>query len=285
MTLQPLRVVVLSALMTGHRLVADWAERHGHELVLVVTPPAGAGLRYGRRANPFVLDLPRQSHVLVTGSLATVAAPVAAALAPDLVISAAFPRRIPPQLLAVPRHGALNLHPSALPAGRGPNPFRLVYEGASTIGATLHRTAEDFDTGPVLSVREAPLPTELSAVALRSASVDLMAQVLEEGAERAVAGDPGIVQNADQASHTPPFTDAEQLIDFTEPARMLQRKVAALNVLGPRAAACVDGLRVQIGHLQESGSGTRAEPGEVLARHGDGWTVQAADHAVRVYSP
>lgn len=68
-----------------------------------------------------------------------------------------------------------------------------------------------------------------------------MAQVLEEGAARAVAGDPGVVQNGEQASHTPPFTEVEQLIDFTDPARTLQRKVAALNVLGPRAAACVEG--------------------------------------------
>uniref|UniRef100_A0AAU2JZL7 Formyltransferase family protein n=1 Tax=Streptomyces sp. NBC_00049 TaxID=2903617 RepID=A0AAU2JZL7_9ACTN len=284
MTVAPLRVVVLSALMTGYRLVADWAGQHGHELSLVVTPPVGAGRRYDARANPLVLDLPQDSHVLVTRSLTAVAAPLVAALAPDLVISAAFPLRIPPQLLAVPRFGALNLHPSALPAGRGPNPFRLVYEGASTIGATLHRTAEDFDTGPVLSRREAPLPAELSAVSLRSASVDLMAQVLEEGAARAVAGDPGVVQDGEQASHAPPFTEVEQLIDFADPARTLQRKVAALNVLGPRAAACVEGVRVQVGHLYEAGCGRNAEPGEVLTRHGDGWTVQAADHAVRVHS-
>ncbi|MFI8386710.1 hypothetical protein [Streptomyces sp. NPDC085540] len=34
------------------------------------------------------------------------------------------------------------------------------------------RSAEGFDTGPGLGRREAPLPAELSAVSLRSASVD-----------------------------------------------------------------------------------------------------------------
>ncbi|MCX5010383.1 formyltransferase family protein [Streptomyces sp. NBC_00555] len=282
MTVAPLRVVVFSALMTGYRLVEEWAARHGHEVVLVVTPPVGAGRRYDVRAQPLVLDLPKESHVLVTGALAGVAAPVIAALTPDLVISAAFPRRIPPEALVLPRYGALNLHPSALPAGRGPNPFRLVYEGASTIGATLHRTAEDFDTGPVLSRREAPLPPDLSASTLLSASVALMAQVLEEGAARAVAGEPGYAQDGEQASHTPPFTETEQLLDFTDPAPTLRRKVAALNVLGPRPIAVLDGVPTRVGHLYEAEPGRHAAPGAVLARHGDGWTVQAEDQAVRI---
>ncbi len=119
MTGTPLRIVALNAFLPGYRLVADWAEREGHEIVLVVTPPIGANRRYDESANPFVLDLPSGTDVLVTGKLRAVAAPVIASLQPDLVISAAFPRLIPPEILSIPKHGAINLHPSSLPAGRG----------------------------------------------------------------------------------------------------------------------------------------------------------------------
>jgi methionyl-tRNA formyltransferase len=128
----------MNSYLPGFRLVATWAARHGHRIVLAVTTPPGTGRRYGTGAHPFVLNVPADIDVLVTGRLRTVAAPVIAALEPDLLISAAYPWLIPPEILDLPRYGALNLHPSALPAGRGPNPIRLVYDGAATVGATAH---------------------------------------------------------------------------------------------------------------------------------------------------
>src|SRR5687767_5342642 len=97
-----LRVVTLNSFLPGFKLVASWAARHGHELVLVVTTPIGTDRRYDADANPFVLDLPPGTDILVTGKLRTVAAPVIAALEPDLVVSAAYPRLIPPAILDVP---------------------------------------------------------------------------------------------------------------------------------------------------------------------------------------
>ncbi|GAA2512184.1 formyltransferase family protein [Winogradskya humida] len=73
-----------------------------------------------------------------------------------------YPRLIPPSLLAVPKYGAVNVHPSALPAGRGPNPARQLYEGASTLGATLHRT----DAERILDLREPAAVIRRRAVAL-----------------------------------------------------------------------------------------------------------------------
>src|SRR6185312_4756914 len=44
-------------------------------------------------------------------------------LKPDLICVACFSRFIPPSLLAIPRLGALNVHPSFLPDNRGPEPL------------------------------------------------------------------------------------------------------------------------------------------------------------------
>ena len=70
-----------------------------------------------------------------------------AALAPDLIVSATYPHRIPPEVTAIPRYGAVNLHPSPLPRGRGPNPQRLIYEGDPIIGGTLHRMSPSSTPG------------------------------------------------------------------------------------------------------------------------------------------
>jgi methionyl-tRNA formyltransferase len=284
-----LRIVTLNSFMPGFRLVSSWAGRHGHQIVLVVTTPIGTDRRYDATSDPFVLGLPPGTDILLTGKLRSVAAPVIAALEPDLVISAAYPRLIPPEILDIPRYGALNLHPSALPAGRGPNPFRLVYEGATTIGATLHRTAREFDTGPVLSLVSGPLPDPLTPQTLYAAQARLLGQALEQGTARALAGDPGTPQDDTHASSAPAFTEADELLDLAEPGAVIRRRFAALNMLGPRARVLVDGTEVLLADLYgvppDDQTTADAKPGMILASHPDGWTVQTADDALRLVTP
>ncbi|WP_411093373.1 methionyl-tRNA formyltransferase [Streptomyces sp. 049-1] len=197
------------------------------------------------------------------------------------MISAAFSRLIPAEILSVPTYGALNLHPSVLPAGRGPNPLRLVYEGAETIGATLHRTDGEFDTGAVLSQRERPLLESLSGPSVLSSWSEMFAEVIEEGTARALAGEPGVPQDSARASYMPSFTDKEPMLDFTESAAAISRKVAALNVLIPRALAHLPGCEGTVLHVETLPS-TGRSAGTVVATHPDACTVQAADLALRV---
>jgi methionyl-tRNA formyltransferase len=281
-----MRIVTMNAFLPGYANVAGWAEEHGHEIVLVVTPPAGASDRYDAAAKPFVMELPRTANVLVTGKLRTVAAPAIAALEPDLVVSAAFPRLIPAEILKIPKYGAVNLHPSALPAGRGPNPVRLVYEGASTVGATLHRTEAEFDTGAILSQRERPLPEELTGPAIFQAWREMLREVLEEGAARAFAGDPGTPQDPALASEAPMFTPEEQVLRLTEPSAVLVRKSAALNVLEPKTKVIVAGTKQPVRRIEliSAGEQSSPQPGEIITYHPNGWTVRTADGVVRLYT-
>ncbi|MFW5941569.1 MAG: methionyl-tRNA formyltransferase [Chloroflexota bacterium] len=71
-------------------------------------------------------------------------------LQPDVVFVSCFSRRIPPALLALPRHGFLNLHPSLLPAYRGPFPlFWQLRDGLEEGGVTVHFMSEALDAGDI----------------------------------------------------------------------------------------------------------------------------------------
>ena len=71
-------------------------------------------------------------------------------LAPDVVLVSCFAYRVPVGLLRIPHHGFLNLHPSRLPAYRGPYPiFWQLRDGLSQIGVTVQRMDERLDTGPI----------------------------------------------------------------------------------------------------------------------------------------
>ena len=84
-------------------------------------------------------------------------------LAPDAVLVSCFAYRIPRSLLGVPKHGFLNLHPSLLPAYRGPFPvFWQLRDGLGEIGLTIHRMDERLDRGPVALHKTVSLETGMS---------------------------------------------------------------------------------------------------------------------------
>lgn len=75
-----------------------------------------------------------------------------AALTPDVIVVACFPWRVPQAIRAMPRFGCLNVHPSLLPDGRGPEPvFWAFRRGLRETGVTIHRMDGGLDTGPILA--------------------------------------------------------------------------------------------------------------------------------------
>jgi len=80
-------------------------------------------------------------------------------LRPDVIVVACFPRLLPPALLRLPRHGALNVHPSLLPAYRGPSPlFWVFHDGLEHAGVTVHLMDAGADTGDIVAARRLAPP-------------------------------------------------------------------------------------------------------------------------------
>ncbi len=78
---------------------------------------------------------------------------------PDIMCVACFSLYIPRAILNIPRLGCLNVHPSLLPANRGPDPlFWTFYEGHHETGITIHRMDEGLDTGPIIAQEKIPVP-------------------------------------------------------------------------------------------------------------------------------
>lgn len=280
---EPLRIVTFNVVPQAYQFLAGWAAARGHRIVLLVTTPGAPDGRYGPDFQGLLGVVPPEQDVLVTARLRKTATPVIAALAPDLIISATFPLRIPPQVTSIPRYGAVNLHPAPLPRGRGPNPMRLIYEGDMTIAGALHRIEPEFDAGAVLSVQTRPLPDEISSETILGAMGEMMLAALEEGVARAVAGEYGDAQDETKASYPLPFTDEERRLRWDEPARTIQRRAAALNVLGPVARATIDGADLLVLTARAHPGGlSQAAPGTVLARVGGTVTVATEDGAIDV---
>ncbi len=69
----------------------------------------------------------------------------------ELFIVASYGKIIPENILSIPKHGALNVHPSLLPMYRGPSPIESVLlDGYMTTGVTIIKLDNEMDHGPIL---------------------------------------------------------------------------------------------------------------------------------------
>lgn len=275
---QSLRIVAFNVLPFAYGVVSGWAQRHNHQLVSLITTP-GPSTRRNTSYRDIIPQLPPDQEVLITTKVKNLV-PYLTALAPDFIISFTFPYLLPPEVLAVPRLGAVNLHPTQLPAYRGPNPLRPIYDGAPNFAATLHWTDGSFDTGPILSQLTRPIPHELTAERIRMGLFEVTAATLEAGMARAIAGDTGTLQSTEGASYAAQFSADDELLAWDVPAHLFQRQVLSLMIVGHLAKVVIDGTTSVVQQVQLVDGAPHATPGQVLAHTDNSWTVAVADGAV-----
>ncbi len=88
---------------------------------------------------------------------------------PDAICVACFSLRIPHAILKIPRFGCLNVHPSLLPANRGPEPlFWTFREGLQQTGVTIHMMDEGMDTGDIVAQKAIEIPDGISYAQLEA---------------------------------------------------------------------------------------------------------------------
>ena len=156
----------------------------GHEVLAVVL----AGRRALHPGEPERVAVDAGVPVVWVAS-ATEATAVMRATTPTAAVAACFPWRLRRAAREIPPLGVLNVHPSLLPAGRGPEPiFWTLRRGESTTGVTVHRMDAGLDTGPVIVQRAMAVPDGVRAPDLERALMRLGGQLLVEALPMLEAG-------------------------------------------------------------------------------------------------
>jgi methionyl-tRNA formyltransferase len=199
-----------------------------------------------------------------------------ASLKPDLMISAAYARIVPDDVLAIPTIGAINIHPSLLPAYRGVCAvWWALYEGCSRVGVTIHEMTAGVDTGPILGQTALEVGADPDPVAvwreLGDLSRPLLIQTLEQIRETgSVSGRPQPEGGSYRGS---PYTkEAPRLeIDWSQPAGELVRRNRILRGNIPAGRRRIYARRI------DSAGPTDRPPGTVLRRRPKSIQVAAGD--------
>jgi methionyl-tRNA formyltransferase len=205
-----------------------------HEVVGVLTrPDARSGRGRQTRASP-VREVAEAAGLPVLAPARLRDEEVRAQLEelrPEGCAVVAYGALVPPDLLALPPHGWVNLHFSLLPAWRGAAPVQhAVLSGDDVTGAVTFLLEEGLDTGPVLGrVTETVRP--------RDTSGDLLGRLAVAGAGLVVATFDGletgdllpVPQPSDGVSHAPRIEVEDARVDWSRPAYAVDRLVRAMT--------------------------------------------------------
>lgn len=148
-----------------------------------------------------------------------------------LFIVCAYGQFLPPELLKIPRYGAINIHPSLLPKYRGPSPIQTaILNGDQETGVSLILLDEEMDHGPILTQKATPIgPNETYpelAARLAQLSAEVLMEVLPKWLQDQIEPKP---QDHSQATFTKSLTREDGRIDWSRPAREIYNQWRALQ--------------------------------------------------------
>jgi len=250
-----------------------------HRLVGVLTQPdrpAGRGRKFAASA---VKEFAIAQGLTVAQPATLRTAEGRAALAawqPDVLVVVAYGLILPPEALAVPRLGCINIHASLLPRWRGAAPVqRAILAGDALTGVTLMQMDAGLDTGPIFLQRELPISLTDDTQSLLTALAALGAPALLEVLDGLEAGT--VVPRPQPTlgvSYAAKIDKAEARIDWRESALAIDRRIRAFRPW-PIAETTYHGEQVRIHRASVIAQGASARqvdsaaPGTILGLRDD----------------
>ena len=236
------------------------APRFGWTVPLVLTQPdraAGRGMKTAASpvkqvavAHGIEVNTPSS---LRKGESATAAHSLLQAIAPDVLVVAAYGLILPQSVLDIPRGvregwapklSALNIHASLLPRWRGAAPIaRAIEAGDAETGITIMQMDAGLDTGPMLAAEKLAIASDDTHDTLTSKLAQVGARLIVDALrdiDRLVR-----TPQREGATYANKLNKSEAWLDWSSSAAQLARKVRAFNPF-PIASSLLNGTTVRI---------------------------------------
>jgi len=183
--------------------------------------------------------------------------------ASDVIVVVAYGQILQRDVLEIPRLACLNLHASLLPRWRGAAPIQAtIAAGDCETGITTMYMDEGLDTGDILLQRSVEILPNDTGGSLHDRLAQIASEALLESLRLLSAGNaPRIAQDNARATYAPKLKREHGLIDWSESAEAIDRKIRAYNPW-PGAFMKVDLQNLKV--FSASVVDLNGQPGEVL---------------------
>jgi methionyl-tRNA formyltransferase len=207
-------------------------------------------------------------------------------LEPAAIVVAAYGLLFPPEILALPSHGCINVHASLLPRWRGAAPIQAaILNGDSETGISLMQMEKGLDTGPVYVRQSLAIRDRETAGSLHDRLAilggELLARHLPAILEGRLEAEP---QDERRATFARKIDKESARLDFRLDARELERRVRAYNPQ-PGAWFMMGGERVKCWAAEALAPATSpdpAPPGTITAVSRQGIEIACRQGGIRL---
>lgn len=193
---------------------------------------------------------------------------------PEIIVVVAFGRILPASILDLAPRGCVNVHYSLLPKYRGAAPAAwTIINGETESGVTTMKLVEKMDAGPIYLQARLPLAGDETTGSLQAKltpiGAELLLKTLEGLKDGSIAPQP---QDDAAATLAPMIKKQDGLIDWTQPAQVIERRVRGFSPW-PSAFTYVHGKLLKIHRAALVSSTTDRSPGEVLRADVNGFWI------------
>jgi methionyl-tRNA formyltransferase len=182
------------------------------------------------------------------------------------MVVAAYGLILPRWVLELPRHGCLNIHGSLLPRWRGAAPIqRAIEAGDAETGITIMQMDEGLDTGAMRLWEATPIGPGDTGATLHDRLAALGARLVVQALAQLQSGTlPLVPQPAGGACYARKIDKAEALLDWAQPAAVLERRIRAFDP-APGCSATLAGVPLKLWRAAVQPGAAGAAPGQRLA--------------------
>ena len=194
------------------------------------------------------------------------------ALAPELIVVAAYGRILPKELLDCPPLGCVNVHSSLLPKYRGAAPINwAVIHGETETGVTIMHMAPELDAGDIILQQSTPIGPDETAAQLHDRLACIGGELIAKAVSMLADGTaPRHPQDPSKATYAPMLSREMSPIDWTKSAKEIHDQVRGLIPWPATTTQVIGGRTVKIFSTAVAGRTVSAAPGTILAAGGEG---------------
>ena len=208
-------------------------------------------------------------------------------LGADVAVVMAYGQILPRDVLEAPRLGCLNLHASLLPRHRGAAPIQAaILSGDGESGVTVMYMDEGLDTGDILLQERLTLAEAETGGTLHDRLAGISPGALERALDLLAAGmAPRIPQDASLATHTGKLERVHGVLDWSQPAVELARRIRAFDPWPGTSTQLPDGSQLKVFPPVEANpeSSGCVPAGTVLSAGADGILIACGDGTLRLH--
>lgn len=201
-----------------------------HDLKLVVTQPPNPAGR-GRKPRPTPVAHWADSHGVPFIETENVNVPEmiehVAGYRPDLIVVIAFGQKICDELTTLPTNGSINVHSSLLPKYRGAAPVNwAIINGETQTGLSVITLAQKMDAGCILTQVRTDIDPHETAGHLHDRLAGMAGPLLLKAINQIADGTAVYARQDDsKATRAPKLKKSDGVLDFSDPAEVLARKI------------------------------------------------------------